>query len=180
MKILSASVLYFSSVFTLSAQNPDTTFYSVIKTGIIAGEQKVWRTDLNEHDYLFYYNDRGRGDSLHATVRTNGEGLIVSLKTAGVSYNKIPYTESFEARGDSATSTINGVKTRYAFNNKWYPTQTVPGITEMQLNWLSRQPGKKGSTVAGSLIRTEDPVEKKLSLNGKMAALKLYAVYSIR
>ncbi|MDQ3019090.1 MAG: hypothetical protein M3R36_00745 [Bacteroidota bacterium] len=51
-----------------------------MKTGLIGGQQKSWREGVNDYKFLFNYNDRGRGDTIYAEVKTNNEGLIVSLR----------------------------------------------------------------------------------------------------
>ncbi|GAO41389.1 amidohydrolase family protein [Flavihumibacter petaseus] len=177
MKPVLVLVFFWSSVLTLPAQQADTTYYSVVKTGTVAGEQKVWHTGPTAIHYSYHYQDRGRGDSIHASVRTNPEGMILYLKATGVDYNKNAYSETFEVVNDSAITTINGIRKTSKFSNQWYESWVTPGIIAMRVNWLLRQPGKKGVTLDGNPIRTEHPVETSVSLNGKTAALSLFALY---
>lgn len=176
--------LLFTSLFCLLfagiiwAQHTDTAFYSVVTSGTLAGEQKSWRIGTNEHHYVYFFNDRGRGNNAHVVVKTDNEGLITSLKASGVDYFKNPYNEHFEVVGDSAVWTINGNRKAKKFNNVWYSSGVAPGLTQLQVNWLLRQRDKKGKTLLGNVIRTEEAVVKNISLNGKSATLRLHAFYT--
>ncbi|MBD0368687.1 MAG: hypothetical protein ICV53_21595, partial [Flavisolibacter sp.] len=170
----------FSLLFTATiyAQDIDTAFYSVVTSGTVTGNQKSWRTGTNEYHYIYFFNDRGRGNNVQAVVKTDKEGLITSLKADGVDYFKNPYNENFEVVGDSAVWTINNNRKTKRFNNEWYPSSVAPALTELQANWLLRQRDKKGNTLLGNVIHTEEAVVKNISLNGKPATLRLHAFYT--
>lgn len=159
------------------SQSADTTYYPVIKGGAISGEQKSWKTGQNEFRYTYHYNDRGRGDSLSAVVRTNEDGLIIYLSAEGVDYYKNPYSESFEIVNDSAVWTINGERKSKKFEDQLYNTYIIPGIIELQVNWLRRQPGMKGNILPEGVLHIDEPLIKNISYEGKSANLKLQAVY---
>src|SRR5690349_13858842 len=86
----------------------DTSYYSVVYKGKIKGSQKTWKTGPHEYHYEYQFNDRGRGDSVIVSVRTNELGLITSYNSKGLDYYKNPYAEEFSIIGDSAVWTING------------------------------------------------------------------------
>ena len=113
--------------FSLFAQH-DTSYYSVVYKGKIKGVQKIWQTSPHEYHYDYHFNDRGRGDSLATTVRTNENGLIISLNSKGLDYYKNPYEEMFSIIGDSAVWTVNGIRKSQKFNNDIYSTGGAPGI----------------------------------------------------
>ncbi len=85
--------------FFITAQT-DTSFYSVFMKGTNKGTQKIWKTDANTCHYFYQLFDRGRGDSLLTTVKTNDNGLITYLDITGVSYFRASYKEQFFIQGD--------------------------------------------------------------------------------
>ncbi|MDQ3019885.1 MAG: amidohydrolase family protein [Bacteroidota bacterium] len=173
---LITSIFFFYSICVF-AQFVDTSYYSVVKSGTISGEQKAWQTSPDQFNYTYYYNDRGRGDSLSAAIQTNKEGLIVSLNINGVDYYKNPYSESFEIIGDSAVWTINGDRKAKKFDNQFYYSYLIPSINELEINWLMKQPGRKGNVLPESFIHADEPVSKSISYDGRSAVLNLYSIY---
>src|SRR5258706_11581402 len=106
-------------VFAFS-QTADTSFYSVVKTGTISGEQKIWQIGTNEYRYSFYFNDRGRGNNVNVVVNTNKDGLVTSLETTGLDYHKNPFHENFAIIGDSAIWNVNGDRRTKKFDGQLY------------------------------------------------------------
>jgi len=78
----------------LNAQS-DTTIYHTVSKGKIKGTEKKWKTSAKEYQYSFWFNDRGRGDSIQSTIRISEAGSINFVATKGVDYFKSPYTENF-------------------------------------------------------------------------------------
>ena len=163
---------------SLFAQRMDTVFYSVVRTGTIWGEQKIWRTNDNEHNYVFYVNDRGRGNSITERVTTNPEGLITSVLVTGVDYARNPYRETFEMVKDSAISTLNEKRNSQQFSNELYKLTAAPGVYELQLKWLLKQPKLQSATIGGGTIRTEKPKSFSIAFNNKIETLKLFSIYT--
>ena len=178
MKRSFALLLHLFFAAALLAQNGDTTFYSVVTSGTLAGEQKSWHTGPNEYHYHYYFNDRGRGNNVQAVVKTNETGLITFLESTGVDYYKNPYSEHYEVVGDSVVWTINNTRKAKKINNSWYESSVVPALAELQVKWLLQQKDKKANTQSGSVIRAEEAMVKTILANGKPTTLKLYAFYS--
>jgi hypothetical protein len=166
----------FISVVSYS-QHTDTSFYSVVGTGTIKGVQKMWQEAPNEFQYIYHFNDRGRGDSVSGVLKTNQAGLIGFLDVKGLDYHKNSYHEHYEVLGDSAIYSVNGSRKAKKFDDQWYRSTAIPGFKEAELRWLL-QKGKQGKLVAGNEIHIGQPLLYHLSFNGKSATVKLYAFYS--
>jgi Amidohydrolase family len=170
-------VTYLTSLSaSLLAQRMDTVIYSVVRTGTIVGEQKIWKTSDNEYNYTYYVQDRGRKKNLTERITTIPDGLITSVSVSGVDYN--PYVETFELVKDSAISTLNGKRNSKQFNNELYRLATAPGVYELQLKWLLKQPGLQSATIPGGTIRIEKPKSFSISFNNKTETLRLFSIYT--
>jgi hypothetical protein len=160
-----------------SAQKSDTSFYSVVSSKTIAGEQKIWSAGPHEFHYKFYFNDRGRGHDLQVLAKTNKEGLITFLQTKGVDYYKMPYSQHFQNTGDSVVWNINGIRKSKPLHNQYFASDAAPGLDALLINWLLNQPGKKGIILPEGTMRTEEAGVKSLMHNGGKITLKLYALF---
>jgi hypothetical protein len=181
MKSFLAGLFCLVCITNLNAQTTDTSSFSVLiggtirVGGTIKGSLKSWPNGLHEHHFNYYLNNRGMLDSIRTIVQTNLEGLLVSLKAHN--YKKL-YEESFEIAGDSAIWIINGIKKTKAFHKQWYNASEVPGLTELQLRWLLKQPGQKGNLLPEGNIRTNDPQLKTIAYQGQSVNLKLLPLYT--
>lgn len=164
------------SAVNLSAQN-DTTYYSVYGTGIIKGHQKVWKSGPNTYHYTYQFNDRGRGDSTVTILQTNTEGLFTAMETSGVDYYKNKYAESFSIMGDSAIWVVNGDRKSKKLNNQMYTSLPAPAMYGLIINWLMKQPGRKGARLPDATFHMDEPVLKEVTVNGKTMQIKLVALY---
>ncbi|MEO6541608.1 MAG: amidohydrolase family protein [Ferruginibacter sp.] len=162
--------------FYLFAQR-DTAYYSVVYKGKIKGGQKIWQTVPREYHYDYQFNDRGRGDSMTTTVRTNESGLIISWDAKGLDYYKNPYTELFSIIGDSAVWLVNGIRKSQKFNNEIYAANGAPGINQLVISSLLKQPNKRMGTIPEGFVHAEEPLLRNITLHGKTAKLKLVPVY---
>jgi imidazolonepropionase-like amidohydrolase len=161
-----------------AAFSQDTTYYSFVSKGKIAGEQRSWQTTPGEYHFAFHYNDRGRGDSTVSLIRVDTNGLIISLKTEGVDYYKNPYTETFTVAGDTAQWTINGNTKKKRFDGQLYnANNVVPGEMELLIRVLEKQKDRKIRVLPGGTIRCDEPRPITLSMNGQSINLKMYTVY---
>ena len=131
-------------VVSVTAFSQDTTYYSFVSKGKIAGEQRIWQPAPGEYHYTFHYNDRGRGDSTLSVVRVDSGGLITTLKTEGVDYYKNAYAESFALAGDSAVWSINGARKTKTFDGQLYNASSIaPGEMELLVRQLEKQKDRK-------------------------------------
>jgi len=164
------------------AQKSDTTFYSMLTSGSVTGFQKSWNAGINRHDFIFKYNDRGRGPDVQGSVTLNDGGAVIEFKNKGLDYYKNHYLENMSVSGDSSVWTINDVKHAALTAGKFYMggAQTgnmPPAMYEWLTKWLEKQPGRKGNLLPEGSMRVGQPVSKKISFRGKTATLKLYALY---
>jgi len=162
---------------TSQAQKFDTTFYSNVSNGFITGAQKSWKENNNEFHYIYYYNDRGRGQNIHEKVITNNNGQIISSETSGVDYTKSPYHASFSIINDSAVWITNGIRKTKKNNNEVYGHFSSPGAQELIMNWVLKQPGRKAYTFPDDSLRMSEPIIKKMNYKNKTLALKLCTTY---
>jgi len=98
-------LLLIASASSLHSQNADTLFYSVVKGVDKAGYLITWQSGANQYNSSYKYNDRGRGDSVVATITIDGSGLVIRTETRGVDYYKTPFHESFSIEKDSEAKT---------------------------------------------------------------------------
>lgn len=87
------TVIFFFLSATLYAS--DTTRFTVLSAGKIAGKQVTWSDGQGKIHYRYEFNDRGRGPKLQVDIRLEG-GIIVSRKVSGVDYFKGAVDETFE------------------------------------------------------------------------------------
>src|SRR5678809_1291832 len=92
MKYLFCSLILLFIQKTSTAQS-DTLFYAFVKGTETKGVQKMWMKDAREYGIFYQFNDRGRGDSIFATIKTNEKDLITNVQIEGVDYYKAPYKE---------------------------------------------------------------------------------------
>jgi imidazolonepropionase-like amidohydrolase len=177
MRLIFTSLCCSLLVIATSAQKIDTLYYSVVANGFITGMQKSWVEIKNQHHYIYYYNDRGRGDSVNETLITNNDGQIISSSTLGVDYVKSPYTASFSIVNDSAVWITNGVRKTEKNNNQLYNQNIAPATQEVGINWLNKQTNHKGFVLLNDSIRLSGPSTKKIRYNNKTLTLYLYTFY---
>jgi hypothetical protein len=149
MRSIFALTIFFVGMSVTSAQKVDTTFYSVVTNGFIVGEQKSWKVNNNEYHYLYYYNDRGRGENYYQTIRTDDEGQIISANSSGVDYYKNYYSFKYYIQNDSAVWITNNDQNSVKYNNQLYSLSAAPGVVELKLKWLLKQPGFSASNLQG-------------------------------
>ena len=113
-------IVLFTSLFILktTTAQTDTLFYAFVKGAETKGVQKMWMKNANEYGIFYQFNDRGRGDSIFATIKTNEKNLIINVQIEGVDYFKAPYKETFEVSKDSATDNTNDNIKTLPFNNE--------------------------------------------------------------
>ena len=174
MKTLSLLLLI---SFNLLSQT-DTTHYSVVLKGKIAGKQQVWKTG-DAYNYLYQFNDRGRGDSILTSIKTTDKGLISSMKINGVSYFKNPYEENFSISGDSAVWMVNGDRKSKRFKNELYMAKGTlsPAIYELFIKWTMKQKDKRTALLPEGFLRMGNPISKTIRFKNKSINLQLIPLY---
>ena len=171
------TISFFYTNYT-SAQKTDTSFYSVVINGYIAGEQKTWKENSNEFHYIYFYNDRGRGENYHQTIRTDEKGQIIAASSSGVDYHKNPFSFKYFIENDSAVWITNNDTNSVKYNNQLYSLSAAPGVFELKLKWLLKQPNYSAVNFFGNTTFLKSaPVTKSISLGGKGASLKLFELY---
>ena len=165
-------------VVFLAAFSQDTTYYSFVSKGKVAGEQRIWQPAPGEYHYTFHFNDRGRGDSVLSAVRVDSTGNIVALKTEGVDYYKNPYAESFALTADSAVWSVNGARKTKLFNGQLYNAGDIaPGEMELLVRQLEKQKDRKIKILPDGAVHCDEPQSITLTINGQPSNLKLYTLY---
>lgn len=162
---------------TTHAQSTDTIFYSAVKSGEIAGVQKMWMSGSSEYHFFYKYNDRGRGDSVLAKINTGNLRLITKVAIDGVDYFKNPYHETFDVNGDSAVSIVNGDRNTKAFKQEIYVSQECPGFIEPIIKFLLQQKEMKAPVFNGGTLQLMPLIEKNISMKGKPVKLYLCKLY---
>ena len=160
----------------LKAQS-DTTIYHTVSKGKIKGTEKKWKTGSNEYQYSFWFNDRGRGDSIQSTIHLNESGSIIFIDTKGVDYYKSPYTENLSIVADSIVWSINGDRKTKKLGNQFYSPNNPPSSIDLLVKWLIKQPGMKGDNVPDGTIHMDEPISKTIHFHNQSIQLKLIALY---
>lgn len=174
MRLIFTVLCFFILSLAASGQKLDTIYHSVVTNGFISGMQKSWKESKNEYHFIYYDNDRGRGMNVKETVTTTDDGKIIAVTTTGVDYFKAPYSASFSIVGDSAVWTLNGVRKSQKYNNEIYTATTAPGVREIWIKWLLKQPDRKAPELPDDSIRLSEAVEYKLSYLNKSIKLKFF------
>ncbi len=173
-----SSLVALALVVSVTAFSQDTTYYSFVSKGKVAGEQRIWQPAPGEYHYTFHYNDRGRGDSVLSAVRVDSGGNIVALKTEGVDYYKNPYAESFALQADSAVWSVNGARKTKRFDGQLYNAGDIaPGEMELLVRQLEKQKDRKIKILPDGAVHCDEPRSITLSINGQPSNLKLYTLY---
>ena len=82
---------------------------AIVLVGNEAGSEAVSDSDDGHHSE-FSYNDRGRGDDLTASWKTNDAGLLLEYNASGNDYMKAPVSEQFQLIDGKASWQIGGEK----------------------------------------------------------------------
>jgi hypothetical protein len=91
--LLGVALLSLGLATALTGQNPpDTTRWTILLGGQVAGEYLHWTEPDGELRYFHEFNDRGRGPRTETRVRLGPDGLAVWFETTGVDYFKTPFT----------------------------------------------------------------------------------------
>ncbi|HUS02417.1 MAG TPA: amidohydrolase family protein [Chitinophagaceae bacterium] len=175
MRLIFALLCFFILSVVVSAQKVDTIYHSVVTNGFISGMQKSWKESKNKYYFIYYANDRGRGVNVKETITTNDEGKIIAVTTTGVDYFKSPYSASFSIVGDSAVWTLNGIRKSQKYRNEIYTETTAPGVRELWIHWLLKQPDLKAPELPNDTIRVSQPIEHKLTYLNKPITLKFFS-----
>lgn len=176
MKIFFYCAMLICMVTALHAQ--DTTYFSVVQGKDIKGMQKSWMNGPHEYHFIYFYNDRGRGDSVYEVVRTANNGLITSVKIEGVDYYKNAYNESFEVSGDSVVWIVNGQRKAKPNKNELFANIEAPGILEPIIKALLQQPNLTTTAFNSGKIQILPLHSETISFKGKKLQLKLCEMYS--
>ncbi len=155
----------------------DTLFYAFVKGTETKGVQKMWMKDAHEYGIFYQFNDRGRGDSIFATVKTNEKNLITNVEIEGVDYYKAPYKETFEISKDSATNNTNGNIKTLPFNSELFVSFAAPGMMEPVVKYLTNQNDSVVKQFNGGTISLSAMHEKNILFKGKALHLYLYELY---
>jgi hypothetical protein len=114
----------------------DTLNYSAMLNGEIKGSQQLIIKNDTQYEMRFQYNDRGRGDSVTATMHTKANGQLTFFQCTGVDYYKNPYNELYTIKNDSAMSVVNGEKKEKLFHGEIYFPNEIPATVEPGLKVL--------------------------------------------
>ncbi len=161
---------------TATAQT-DTLFYAFVKGTETKGVQKVWMKDAHTYGIFYQYNDRGRGDSIFATMQTNEQGLITNMQVDGVDYNKAPYKETFSVSKDSATDNTNDNIKTLPFNNELFVSFKAPAMIEPVIKYLITAKDSVSKQFNGGTVSLAGVHPKNILYNGKTLTLYLYELY---
>ena len=170
-------LVFFLAVVMISyhsfAQKTDTSFYSVINLGKIIGENKAWKTSANEYKYYFYFNDRGRGSVINATIHTSNSGKTEWQNSSGLDYFKAPFTSSFQIINDSLVSQYNTIRKAERDSGQQYFSYETPAAIDLLIKVLLTAPGKQIRTMGGDTAKLETIVPYNISFHGKKIKLFL-------
>ena len=170
------SILYFLILsLVVSAQKFDTIYHSVVTNGFISGMQRSWKEKKNEYHFIYYDNDRGRGLDIKEIVTTDDNGKIIAVTTTGVDYFKSPYSASFSIVGDSAVWTLNGVRKSQKYANEIYTTTSAPGVRELWIHYLQKQPDLRAPELPDDTIRVTQPVVHNIPYLNRIVTLKFFS-----
>jgi imidazolonepropionase-like amidohydrolase len=155
----------------------DTLLYSFVKGTEINGIQKMWMKNTQAYGFFFQYNDRGRGDSLRASVTTNKQRLITSVHINGVDYYKAPYHETFAISKVSATDNTNNMIKKLPFTKELFVSMNIPGMIEPVVKYLAGAKDHTAKVFNGGTISLAAMHRKQIMVNGEPLQLYLYELY---
>lgn len=101
--------LMFSLLFLPLACSAASIERTIVLVGNEAGNETVSDSDGGFHSE-FRYNDRGRGDDLKASWKTNDAGLLTEYSAGGIDYMKSPVSEQFQLVDGKASWQIGDKK----------------------------------------------------------------------
>lgn len=138
MNRLTVILLFMSSALYAT----DTTRYTVLSAGKIAGKQITWSDGQGKVHYRYEFNDRGRGPKLQVDLMLEG-GIITSRKVTGVDYYKGAVDETFEIVNGTAKWKNKIENDQRSVNGPviYSPMEGAPGEIEWALKQLLRHGG---------------------------------------
>ncbi|HUS03543.1 MAG TPA: hypothetical protein VMY77_17505, partial [Chitinophagaceae bacterium] len=175
MKKLFVLLLLFLASHCFS-QPRDTLFYSVVNLGKVTGENKVWKTSPNEYQYYYYFNDRGRGAVINATVYTSPDGKIQKAVSSGLDYYKVPFSSSFQKQNDSLVWQYKNKRSAERDTGQTYVFYGVPAGIDIFIKDLLKAPRHALITAGGDTAFLGKPLIYNFALNGKRVQLFLYEI----
>ncbi len=171
-------ILLILSVITLSCSKTEqTTNYENLKYNLYFGDNKAGYFESSlaidgSYQYVFEYNDRGRGPHLEESIWLNQDGLIEKIQIQGHNYLKDTVTETFSLSQNEAKweSTSENGSSKPQHNAFYVGVNSAFGNTELLIRKMLSSPDNSINLYpSGKLkITAVDNIQVNDSLNLKL------------
>ena len=155
--------------------------FSFTLGGNRAGFQTECRMADGVREYLFAYNDRGRGPTLRSRVALDARGIPASIAIDGQDYLKTPIAERFSVTGGKAVWKNKVEQGERALDAPaFYLSQSgVPAELGLLAQALRAAPGGNLPLLPQGEARLERLDERTVSLGAESRRVTLYAISGI-
>ncbi|MDC8012327.1 amidohydrolase family protein [Tahibacter soli] len=113
--------------------------------GNVSGKQTVTQGPAGTNRAHFRYNDRGRGDDIVATWKTDANGVLVEYRAKGNNYLKAPVDETYALKNGKATWRSLGERGERAVAAPTFyvPANPPPELTGVLARALLKAPDRR-------------------------------------
>jgi imidazolonepropionase-like amidohydrolase len=156
----------------------DSTHYTVLLQGNVAGSQVVWRDADGVIRIHFEYTDRGRGPVLDQRIVVDSTGIPIQVEITGNDYLKAPVRERFSLAGGRATweSTTERGEATVAASAVYVPFQSTFEDGAVLARALLAAPGRQLALLPGGEASIEEVVTRTVGASGRTATVTQYAI----
>ena len=159
------------------AQAQDTLHYSIISSGKPTGKHWVYSNSANTYQLFYEFNDRGRGPSQSAVVKTDANGLIIHREISGVDYFKAPIKETFEIKNGIAKwkNNIEEGEKQVSTSVLYSPLHGIPVEIEWALQAALKNKDHKVDVLPSGFLQVKHIKNHNLTINGFTEEFALYS-----
>ena len=135
-------VLLFATVGA-NAATPREDVFTIL--GNVSGKQTLTLDPAGTSRAHYTYNDRGRGDDIVATWKTDANGVLVEYRAKGNNYLKAPVDETYTLKHGKATWRSTGERGERAVATPTFyvPANPPPELTGVLARALLKSPGQR-------------------------------------
>ncbi len=157
-----------------SGQNlSDTLHYSVVINGFVIGDHQYWKTSDSTFNYTYQYSERGRGDSLTASVIVDNNYLVKSGVCSGTDYYHQKYHQELFRRNDSLISVVNGFSEYISKSTDQYYLFYIPATWEFLYRSVIKSTDRKIAFGYRDTLYLNSITEHEIGINENKFSIKL-------
>lgn len=146
--------------------------------GNVSGKQTLTLDPTGVNRAHYRYNDRGRGDDIVATWKTDANGVLVEYRGKGNNYLKAPVDETYTLKNGKATWRSIGERGERAVTAPTFyvPANPPPELTGVLARALLKAPDHRLPLLPAGEARIAQAGELRVDTPGGARTLTLYRI----